>query len=74
MPPKTSTTSMPSLSDRDHEALIAAFKHNKNAFEIDFDAYAATLGLANANSARTQWANLKKKLKILGGEMPARWS
>jgi hypothetical protein len=66
MPPKNSSTG--ALTDRDHEAIVAAFKHNKNAFELDFDAYAATLGLANGASGRTNWSNLKKKLKISGGE------
>jgi hypothetical protein len=65
MPPKPSSTG--ALTDRDHEAIVAAFKHNKNAFELDFEAYAVTLGLANAASGRTNWSNLKKKLKISSG-------
>lgn len=73
MPPKkpsnaTSTATTAALSDRDHQALGAAFKHNKNAFELDFEAYAAALGLANAASGRTNWSNLKKKLGVSGGE------
>jgi hypothetical protein len=66
MPPKNSSTG--ALTDRDHEAIVAALKHNKNAFELDFNAYAATLGLANGASGRTNWSNLKKKLMISGGE------
>ena len=65
MPPKASSGS---LSERDHQAIVAAFKHNKNNFEIDFDGYAATLGLANAASGRTNWGNLKKKLNLSTGK------
>jgi hypothetical protein len=65
MPPKSNTTS---FSERDHEAIVAAFKHNKNNFEIDYEGYAATLGLANAASGRTNWATLRKKLNISAGK------
>jgi hypothetical protein len=65
MPPKSNTNS---LSERDHEAIVAAFKHNKNNFEIDYEGYAATLGLANAASGRTNWATLRKKLNISAGK------
>ena len=67
MPPKPSTSSV-ALSDREHQAIVAAFKHNKNALEIDYEAYAATLGLASAASGRTNWFNLRKKLGITAGE------
>ena len=46
------------------QAIVAAFKHNRNAFEIDYEGYAATLGLANAASGRTSWATLRKKLGV----------
>jgi hypothetical protein len=69
MPPKAAATSSVALSDRDHQAIVAAFKHNKNAFEIDFEAYAAALGLANAASGRTSWSNLRKKLGVAAGEI-----
>lgn len=68
MPPK-STTSSVSLSDRDHQAIVAAFKHNRNAIEIDFEAYAAALGLASAASGRTNWFNLRKKLGVTAGRI-----
>ena len=71
MPPKTSSGSgstAGSLSERDHQAIVAAFKFNKNNFEIDYEGYAAFLGLANAASGRTNWATLKKKLNISAGE------
>lgn len=67
MPPKANSASV-SLSDRDHQALVAAFKHNKNAFELDYEDYAATLGLANAASGRTNWATLRKKMGISNGK------
>lgn len=67
MPPKSSTGSV-TLSDREHQALVAALKHNKNAIEIDYDGYAAALGLGGAASGRTSWSNLKKKLGITAGE------
>jgi len=67
MPPKNTSASV-ALSERDHQAIIAAFKHNKNAFEIDYEGYAATLGLASAASGRTNWANLRKKLGVPNGK------
>ena len=68
MPPKSTTSSL-ALSDRDHQAIVAAFKHNRNAFEIDYEGYAATLGLANASSGRTSWATLRKKLGVAAGRI-----
>lgn len=65
MPPKTTVA----LSDRETQALVAAFKHNKNAFEIDYEAYAAALGLGSTASGRTNWANLRKKLGIAAGRI-----
>ena len=68
MPPKAAASSV-ALSDRDHQAIVAASKHNKNAFEIDFEGYAAALGLANAASGRTSWSNLRKKLGVAAGRI-----
>lgn len=70
MPPKVATGSV-ALTDREYQALIAAFKHNKNAIEIDYNGYAAALGLGGAASGRTIWSNLKKKLGITAGENPS---
>jgi hypothetical protein len=63
MPPKSAVA----LSDRETQAIVAAFKHNKNAFEIDYEAYAAALGLGGAASGRANWFNLKKKLGLAAG-------
>ena len=65
MPPKASSGS---LSERDQQAIFAAFKCNKNAFDLDFQAYATMLGLANAASGKTSWYNLKKKLNLSTGK------
>ena len=70
MPTKVATGSV-ALTDREYQALIAAFKHNKNAIEIDYNGYAAALGLGGAASGRTIWSNLKKKLGITAGEVPS---
>ena len=69
MPPKATIA----LSDRETQALVAAFKHNKNAFEIDYEAYAATLGLGSTASGRTNWANLRRSsgLVLVGSLMLA---
>ena len=74
MPPKPAASSASvALSDRDHQAIVAAFKHNKNAFEIDYEAYAATLGLGSTASGRTNWANLRRSsgLVLVGSLMLA---
>lgn len=63
MPPKNTVA----LNERETQAIVAAFKHNKNAFEIDYEGYAATLGLASAASARSSWASLRKKLGVGAG-------
>ena len=63
MPPKDTPSSV-TLSDREQQAIVAAFKHSKTAVEIDYEGYAATLGLASAASGRTNWHNLRKKLGI----------
>ncbi|GAM89462.1 hypothetical protein ANO11243_075000 [Dothideomycetidae sp. 11243] len=61
----------PVLTAREKEILVAAILSHKNPFDLDYTLLAQKAGFKNANTARTQFSPIKRKILALGAALPS---